>query len=366
MEEAIDTDKGALASQSRSPFGQELRAFGLMRDIRVHAQDTQRSLAEIKTALAVADPAERKKQLEVVLKRNEAAFNRHKQKFADLLKQTDDLFGQCSRLYSDYGDEASMVATLWERVADQWPSQTTPEPQLSQVLPDIEQALRAMVWHCGFVTIPPRVNEHLVNMRPGEALNFGREFIDELPEKVDRDEMLKFLRDHQALVEGIVDVEQGVIFRASRNAKIRARSFWRIAILLVLGVLVVGIICHAGDWLNLSAWPVKPDQFRALFVAYLFVLFGGLAHLGIAAYKQTRSGKEQPFTAVDDFVLWIHVKEWPIISGILLLWFGLFGMTLLGKLPDWQAAFFVGYSIDSVADVVLKRFEAAVPKQVKL
>ena len=144
---------------------QELRTFGLMRDIRVHAQDTPRSLAEIKAALAIPDPPERKRQLDEALQRNERAFVRHNQNFNELLGHLTTLFNQSSALYSDYGDEASSVATLWERVVEKWPSPATPECQLTRALPDLEQALRSIIWHCGFVTIPPRVNEHLSNMR---------------------------------------------------------------------------------------------------------------------------------------------------------------------------------------------------------
>src|SRR5882762_8539337 len=71
---------------------QELNAYGLMRDIRVHGQDMQRSVADIKSSLALLDGDTAKKQLSEALARNQPAFDRNKKNIYDLLGQIRVLF----------------------------------------------------------------------------------------------------------------------------------------------------------------------------------------------------------------------------------------------------------------------------------
>jgi len=346
------------------PSGQEFYARGLVRDIRVHSQDAQHSVAHIKSALSLLDRgAHLDEELTDVLKRSHATFERNKAHICDLLTRIEAVFNERRDLYNDFGDEVCQVADLWERVIQNWPAKQDKVDTLARRLAEIKNWLREIIWHCGFVTIPPRVNEHLNGLRPGQALDFHKTFIDELPDKKDRDEILKYLKDHPLYIEGITDAEHGVIYRADHNPRVRMGSVLRIVMLILAGFPLVWIACHSGDWLSLTGWPVRPVQFRSFLVAYVFVLLGSFLHVVIAAFKQARSGTDQPFTALEDFVLWIHVKEFPIMGGIVSVWFGLFGMVFLGKLPEWQTALFVGYGIDSVVDVLLKRFEAAVPNQ---
>jgi hypothetical protein len=298
---------------------QDLYALGVIRDIRVHSQDAQRSLTEIKSALANRDGEARAKHVKEVLAKRQETFERNKKNVQDLHARMRTLFDVRHDLYNDYGDEVSQVADLWERVVQEWPTEQQTLDEVTRKIPEIENCLQEIIWHCGFVTIPPRVNEHLVGIRVGQAMDFHKNFTDELPEKKDRDEILKYLKDHPLDIEGVTDVQDGVIYRAAHNPRARLASFGRIAGLLLLGVPLVWIACHAGDWLDLSGWPVRGDQLHSFFIAYIFVLLGGFLHVLIAAFKQARSGKEHAFTALEDFVLWVHVKELPIMGGILSL-----------------------------------------------
>jgi hypothetical protein len=63
------------------------------------------------------------------------------------------------------------------------------------------------------------------------------------------------------------------------------------------------------------------------------------------------------FQALNDWVLWLHIRESQIIKGIFYIWAGyvllVFGVPRL----DWASAFFAGYSIDSVTELFLDRFQ---------
>ena len=63
------------------------------------------------------------------------------------------------------------------------------------------------------------VARHLGQMHIGEALDFEREFADELPEPAQRAEILGWLARHPLAVDGVVDLDKGLIWRASGNAR---------------------------------------------------------------------------------------------------------------------------------------------------
>lgn len=342
---------------------QEFLAFGLLRDIRVHSQDLERSTGEIKATFSLSDSESRKKQLAEAIRNNQPAFDRNKTNVLDLLTRIRALFGERPDIYNRYGDEVSQVADLWERVLQNWPGEQETTDVVTNKLKAIELWLHEIGWHCGYVTIPTRVNEHLGGMRPGQTLDFNRTFSDELPQKKDRDEILKYLKDHPLDIEGITDAEQGMIYRVAHSSLARILSCICIIAFMAFGLVLVWINCSIDSWLPSSNWPVKASQLSSFLAAYIFVLLGSFLHVVIASFKQARSGGNQPFTALEDFVLWIHVKELAIMGGIFSVWFVLFGMAFFGKLPDIKTAFFVGYGIDSMVDVVLKRFDATVPKR---
>ena len=68
---------------------------------------------------------------------------------------------------------------------------------------------------------------------------------------------------------------------------------------------------------------------------------------------------EDSFRAIDDWLLWIHVREMSILVSILALWLTLFG--LAEAFPNGingVTAFTAGYSIDSILGVFITRFDA--------
>ena len=60
---------------------------------------------------------------------------------------------------------------------------------------------------------------------------------------------------------------------------------------------------------------------------------------------------------MDDELLWVHVREKPVLYSI--LWADLGFILLTAMIPDldWRGAFAAGYSIDSITDLFLSRFE---------
>jgi hypothetical protein len=189
----------------------------------------------------------------------------------------------------------------------------------------------------------------------GQTLNFNDEFKEVLPDDTQRGNILNNLANHPLEVNGIVVPSEGVIYKASRNPAAQRLSAGLVALVALGGFGLVVVFADLGTWLGLAGWPVKPAQLQMLIAVYTFLLLGSFVHILLDAYKQARTPGSAPLLVLGDWLLWINAKQTPIIWGIVSLWIGFLGLAWGGTL-QWQIAFFVGYTIDSVADLYLKRF----------
>jgi len=202
------------------------------------------------------------------------------------------------------------------------------------------------------LTLPDRVNRLLKELRIGQTIDFHSEFSDELPELDARMLALHYLHDHPLLIIGAVDVENGLIYRASSHVWQQRLSPLYIALPAVLGAILVYVFY--------TFFQPDPPHVLNFVKTYIALIAGGFAHGAVETVKQYRSSKGQTFTALGDLLMWVHVKEWSIIAGIMLLWIGFIGLVTLNQGLDWGTGFFVGYSIDSFIDLFLQRFTSVV------
>jgi hypothetical protein len=211
----------------------------------------------------------------------------------------------------------------------------------------------------GKLTLPDTVNDRLSGMRIGQPFNFFTEFADEFPARVYQVEALEYLSKHPGLIMGVVDVDHGLIYRASPHSWRRLCSFVIINFSAVLGALLVLLFyyLHAFSGANMTL--------ENLLRGYVAVMIGGIAHIVVDALKQYRTREDHSFIALEDWMMWVHIKEVSIIIGVVFLWVGFLIFVYSGQVADWQAAFFVGYSIDSVIDLFLMRFASTASSRVQ-
>ena len=86
------------------------------------------------------------------------------------------------------------------------------------------------------------------------------------------------------------------------------------------------------------------------------LLLGGVAHLLVNSLKQAREKTGSGLVAVQDWLLWVHVKESALLMSVVYIWVGAIALAFSMDDIQWVTAFFVGYSIDSFVDVFLQRF----------
>jgi hypothetical protein len=184
-------------------------------------------------------------------------------------------------------------------------------------------------------------------------------FQDEVPNAEDRQTVLNYLAWSPAAVEcGIVEVNDGLIFRYSKNPWVRAGS----VVLLVGAILLSLAIVIGAAYLPLAS-PITDPQQRAVTFAmgWVAVLVGVIAHLGIAGVKREQATKLPTIVVVTNLGKTINARLGQIIWKLLLVLLGLFAVVFaIDPAVGPLNAFLVGYSLDSIIGIFGTNIETRV------
>lgn len=332
--------------------------LGHIREIRAEAQNFQRYALELKSKLTdphlqIAEVAHTWQTVQMPV------YQQHNVRIKELFSVIRKLMEDNPVLLDNDGDAITTMENVWERVDPRWPkfpeNVDSDENAILAQIAEVDAILCEVIRAAEILTLPDRINERLRELRVGQTINFHVEFSDELQEPAARVIALNYLHDHPLIVLGVVDVENGLIYRASSNIWQRRLSPLYIALPAIVGGWLIYLSYTFLPLLKGNV-PHNSNDVLPYVMAYIAVIAGGFAHTAVDAVKQYRSNKGQTFTALGDLLMWIHVKQAPIFAGILLLWMGFVGLIVSQQGPDWGAAFFVGYSIDSFVDLFLQRF----------
>lgn len=361
--------------------------LGLLRDLRAEVQNLLQALQEVQAKADMTNSATRAREILTTIRANQAIYDYNAAQIEHRLRELRDLVRGEAVLYDRYGDELTHIENFWERATYEWPHFTTVQrvagdDALSEDgLPTGEAALNAadavlrsakqveeyfhsLIYHTGVLTIPDRLNQHLEQLRIGQALDFNATFADEVPREEDRVKILEYLsRRPMAISNGIIDLAHGLVYHAAPSAARRRRSYIYMLLVIIGGGLLAYVVAQLGNYLD--DWPIPTGQTADLLIAYVAIMVGGIVHLGIDAIKQARGQESRStFLAIDDWFTWIHINETGIVVGLLSLWIGYFGLLFINGDINWEVAFFVGYSIDSFVDTFLQRFNNAATARV--
>jgi hypothetical protein len=203
-----DLERAAAEAAELAPPGSRSQAQGrlngLVRDVRVLAQDLRRSLAEVAGAGALADVATRGAELHAALVEAAAVHDAADRQLAEYFDGMRALFDANADLYDLAGDEVASMRALLQPVARTWPRPpASDDPSALDEAGVIGQTAKAtglldeVIFHAGLVTIPIRLNAHLRELRIGGALRFDDMFADEVPAAAARTKLLRYIDDIQ-------------------------------------------------------------------------------------------------------------------------------------------------------------------------
>jgi hypothetical protein len=258
-----------------------------------------------------------------------------------------------------YPDLIRHILNAWERVSA-CPLITDPgedyqaQEQLGY-LQMLDEQLNKIVFQIGQRTIPVRVNDWLHRSRPGYYLPFNLVFENELPSPEDRQKVLNYLAwAPLAVKNGIVDPNQGLIYRYNRERKARRNSLWQVILVFALLTgLVVGA-CYLGGLLPAGSWPLTAANLGLMIAGWVTVLVGVVVHLAVGSVKRSRQNGGLPAVlAIDDLPLVIDARKGQIVLKMFLAFLGLFFLVFATGVEKMSllTAFLVGYSLDSFIEL---------------
>jgi hypothetical protein len=283
-----------------------------------------------------------------------------------------------SGLYMDHNDTIAKIKSNWNSVniditnifslatVSQGTGTPAPvvagSPNIPEIIDKCTDNLCKLIKECNRETIPNRTNRHLETSRVGYEFPYYEIFKDQVCSHEEAEDILKnMLLTHPEFINGIIDSEKGVIFKVDPPEK-RWKSYMYITLGIIGGGLVTGAL--------LAKLFLPPDtQFAQYFlkILELFVIAfaGAVTHVAIDALKEIRSSDPTHFRALDDIPLWINVKQLPILAGIVVLCVGFIVTFNLYPVYNPLTFFIAGYSIDSLGDLYIQRFETTMTSKVE-
>lgn len=278
------------------------------------------------------------------------------------LRHATELLEANPKLGRHYSDALTRICNRWCELLHEWQALDGGAGSGGAV----SKLLDEMVLELGYITVPPRANDNLKAMRVGQRMNFHEEFEDELPSKDARDKILGWMVRHPATYSGVADLTSGTVVKASTSGVRRALS-WPLWLLPAAGLITLAANTQEVlGFLDVGSEPFRAIEDRVFMLGIISSYLGATAHVFIAALKQQRRldvKQDNSFTAMGNAALWVHVNELYLLLYVVAIPVVAYTLFWSQGEVDLIAAFFVGYSIDSLLGLWLDRFDAVAGKR---
>lgn len=214
-------------------------------------------------------------------------------------------------------------------------------------------ALDELLLEAAYVTIPPRLEQNLKSYRIGGALKFYDEFGDEV-EKEHLESVLRWTFAHAASVPGIVEVQQGIVYKAHPSSAVRAATILAIPFVGMLGILLPYLRSALG--LQQFMVPAIPADGQ-LAGAVALGLTGLLVHLLVAGWKEVRRAAvgEGDSPTLGNWILILHVRYLAAVASVAAVVVASMVAAQTLRETDAVTMMAVGYSADSIMDGILPK-----------
>jgi hypothetical protein len=335
--------------------------LGMIRSIREDAINLIRALDRVESSAKLVDDAARAAEFESTLAAARKDFTRDRPHIEKLLNQLDYIMQMDPELYDWAGDVITRMENHWYKAVDLWPNSKTLVANLSLA----KEPLNEVIYNSALLTVPDRLDQHLATLHNGQPLNFDDAFADELPLKDQRTRILTYLSAHPAAIHGIVDADAGLVYNASPKKSRRLATAFIIGVPVIAGILASWLLIPRATWI-----PGLPSNLNGgqLAIGFIVALTGTLVHYGIGAIKEARQAQAATaprFLAIENWLTWIHIRDFSIGIGIIVVWVAYAATLYITKHIDYLTAFLAGYSSDSIYDLVVPKFTKAASTRVE-
>ena len=361
---AVPIGRPSRRPRRRGPHesAQERRLRATLDEIRA---DVQALRAELIDILEVERPKSAAGRAELEREVRDAAnalqsrpLEAYRERVAEVLP------GDGGALHAAAGDTVRKFLNALDRAYRAWPHDPATAREAAA---DAVAALDDAILQAGYLTIPQRLDEKLAVRHVGEHVDFASEFGDQLASQEQCTTLLRWLGEHPRAMKGLVDVDNGRIYRMSQT---RSGRLARVGVLVwapVLSALLLWAVSRGGGWFDLVSWPSTASG--RVILLYLLVLAGALVHIGITKNLITNIRFDAPLRVhvPSHGLRWLELR-WvavgmlflPVLVTAGLLWAA--GLDLSGK-QDLATALLAGYSADSLFAAALTRFATTAQAQ---
>jgi hypothetical protein len=333
-------------------------ARGHVESLRQDASDLTRALTAVQKAAQQVDITARDRELRAALDSGkELLKHHHLGRQADALQQ--DLESD-ERFAAHYAGQLTRIQNLLHELREQWPTPPADNGTVTSAL-----AAEATVTKLNYAAVEfcavAELNDALSGIHTGKSVNLDDCFSPSLPSASDRDRLIDRLKDVERDVAGVIDVKSRLAYRTPPTVLLRFLACVSPVLFFLAGGGLLFLISKLDKWGLISAknWPLGDSG--AVVGAYLLVSAGAIVHLVVENVKQFQS-KQVPILAIGDLLTWLELRwaglGWTFVAMVItVIALRYSGVTSDAReIPVWLAA---GYSVDSIAGLVLTRFDTA-------
>ncbi len=277
--------------------------------------------------------------------------------------------------YSD-GFKLRCAWEIHNHVADAvslWPDPSTAQQPVAEIDTAVRPLLTQVVANATMLSqyddVKRMLEGQLTQLATGKSVDFNALFGAYIPEAATRVQLLQEL-DNDADFAGAVDAKSGLVYKASRKRWQRVLTyispllFFFVAAGALIGISALHGVFGSGypNQLWATSKPTGHEVFtwHKLLGPYLLVVAGATAHLAVENVKQGQA--DVPIVATKSLLTWLNLRWLGLAMTYAPVIVVVVGLSVLGvgdkghDLTLWLAA---GYSVDSVAGLILNRFDTS-------
>jgi hypothetical protein len=256
------------------------------------------------------------------------------------------------------------IELIWQKIENAWRLDATKPTEAIATMKSCAQYLDELVFICMQRRLAPEINDVLANVETGHQLDLDFVFGADFPQDAEKRKrlILEVAQERDVLDSALVDASQGVVYRLA-SAGQRWKSYLATPALLLAMVIILGLLPLVKH--VYSDWPFDAGKRTLLIAGYLLWMVGTFVHGLIEALRQIRSSTVPAFAAIDNWSIWLQIKQKAIFMGTLWVSLGFLLVAFLWKdlnLSDWRTLLLAGYSSDSLTELFVQRFESAASK----
>jgi hypothetical protein len=333
-------------------------ARGHVEALREDVSDLARALKAVRVAAQQVDAAARAAELDAVLASGRALLKHHNLS-AKARELAEDLEGD-EHFAAQHAAQLTLIQNLLHELQEQWPVLQPDDATVARAA-----AAEATVGELNYAAVEfcavGELNDAFSGIHTGKSINLDDRFSATLPSSTDRDKLIAYLKSEERNLTGVVDDTNRLAYRTPPTLWLRFLACMSPLVFFAAGGGFLFLISKFDNWGLILAkhWPLSNSG--AVVGAYLLLSAGAILHLIVENVKQLQS-KQVPILAIGDLLTWLELRwaglAWTFVAMVVtVIALRYAGVTSDAReIPVWLAA---GYSVDSIAGLVLTRFDTS-------